>query len=80
MYNYRKKFYMRTDYTVPCSKDKNKSILLSLYATGEYSSHVIIYLHGNASSRLEALSLMKYMPKELSLACFDFMGCGKNKH
>jgi hypothetical protein len=78
MLKYRDKFYMRNEYNVPHSRLENKTISMSLFATGEYSSHVILYLHGNASSRLEALQLIKYMPKDLSLACFDFMGCGEN--
>ena len=39
---------------------------------------MILYLHGNASSRLEGTSLIKYIPDNVSLACFDFMGCGIN--
>lgn len=38
---------------------------------------VVVYLHGNASSRLEAGSLVaKLMERKISLFCFDWAGCG----
>jgi hypothetical protein len=40
---------------------------------------IILYLHGNSSSRLEATGILKYLPYKFSLACFDFIGCGQNK-
>ena len=36
-------------------------------------------MHGNSSCRLEGLSLIKHIPDNVSLATFDFMGCGKNE-
>lgn len=36
-------------------------------------------MHGNSSCRVESLGLIKHIPKHLSLASFDFMGCGKNQ-
>jgi hypothetical protein len=35
-------------------------------------------MHGNSSCKLEALGLIQYLPDGVSLATFDFMGCGKN--
>lgn len=38
---------------------------------------VILYLHGNASSRLESLTLLEYLlPHDVAVACMDFQGCG----
>jgi len=38
---------------------------------------VVIYLHGNASSRLEAGGLVaKLLERNISLFCFDWAGCG----
>lgn len=38
---------------------------------------VVIYCHGNASSRLEAGSLVaKLLERNISLFCFDWAGCG----
>jgi pimeloyl-ACP methyl ester carboxylesterase len=40
----------------------------------------IIYMHGNSSCRLEALSIMPYvMQANMTLFCFDFAGCGKSE-
>lgn len=37
----------------------------------------VIYLHGNSSSRLEALpSIDVLLPANITLFCFDFAGCG----
>lgn len=36
-------------------------------------------MHGNSSCRVEALGLIKHIPERISLASFDFMGCGKNE-
>jgi len=38
---------------------------------------VVVYLHGNSSSRLEAASLVaKLLERNISLFCFDWAGCG----
>lgn len=37
----------------------------------------VIYLHANASSRLEALELVdRLVPQNITVFCFDFPGCG----
>jgi pimeloyl-ACP methyl ester carboxylesterase len=37
----------------------------------------VIYMHGNSSSRLEALESVPYLlPSNITLMCFDFAGCG----
>ena len=41
---------------------------------------VVIYLHGNCSSRLEALHLVwPLLAKEICVCCFDFSGCGMSE-
>ena len=41
------------------------------------SSPVVVYLHGNSSSRLEALqNVTQLLSQGISLFCFDFAGCG----
>lgn len=45
----------------------------------DYNSHrpCLIYLHCNATSRLEALQLLPYLSEaNINLFCFDFSGCG----
>jgi hypothetical protein len=39
---------------------------------------VVLYLHGNSSSKVESYSIREYLPFRYSLASFDFMGCGRN--
>jgi len=37
----------------------------------------VVYMHGNSSSRLEALEAIPYiLPANMTLFCFDFAGCG----
>ena len=38
--------------------------------------YVILYLHGNSSSRFEGYMQLKQLPEGVGLACFDFNGCG----
>lgn len=51
---------------------------VTLYEPGESCGWVILYLHGNSSSRLECTSIMEYLPDRVGLASFDFLGCGNN--
>jgi pimeloyl-ACP methyl ester carboxylesterase len=40
----------------------------------------IIYLHGNCSSRMEALSILQIiLPLNITCFAFDFSGCGKSE-
>ena len=38
--------------------------------------YVVLYLHGNSSSRYEGYLQLSYLPLDVGLACFDFNGCG----
>jgi hypothetical protein len=38
--------------------------------------YVILYLHGNGSSRFEGYLFLNSLPDGVGLACFDFSGCG----
>ena len=41
---------------------------------------VVIYLHGNSSSRLEGLKIAKELfKKKINLFVFDFAGCGQSE-
>lgn len=40
----------------------------------------VIYMHGNSSSRLEALETLSYLlPSNITVFCFDFAGCGNSE-
>jgi hypothetical protein len=38
--------------------------------------YIVLYLHGNGSSRFEGNLFLHSLPDEVGLACFDFNGCG----
>ena len=67
--------YHRTDYVVT---HNNKNIDLVVFDPDFKNNWVILYLHGNSSSKVEAYSIREYLPFKFSLASFDFMGCGTN--
>lgn len=59
-------------------KHNNKVITLTVFEPEHRSDWIILYLHGNSSSRLESTGIIKYLPYRFSLASFDFIGCGQN--
>ena len=48
---------------------------LSVY-NPQNARYIILYLHGNSSSRYEGYSQLNQLPADVGLACFDFAGCG----
>ena len=57
-----------TTYSVPFD--------LTVYSPKEKCRYCILYLHGNSSSRMEGMNMVREIPKDVALACFDFRGCG----
>lgn len=57
---------------------RDKSITLTLFEPEYRNEWVLLYLHGNSSSRLECTGVIKFLPFRFSLASFDFIGCGLN--
>jgi len=77
----RGKIYKRTDIQI-----KNKQGLTLECSHFEPAKRVakelpcVIYLHGNSSSRIEALQAVEVLlPSNITLFCFDFAGCGKSE-
>jgi len=75
------KIYRRTDIQI-----RNKRGLLLECSHFEPIKRVaaqlpcVIYLHGNCSSRVEALQAVEVLlPSNITLFCFDFAGCGKSE-
>jgi pimeloyl-ACP methyl ester carboxylesterase len=56
----------------------DKTLLVTVYEPENRNNWLVLYLHGNSSSRLEATSIIKFLPFRYSLAAFDFIGCGHN--
>lgn len=53
---------------------------LSLYLPKKVPpKYVVLYLHCNSSNRMEGQGMVKYLPHDVGLACFDFNGCGNRK-
>lgn len=79
MVAYKDRSYIREDEQV---MHNGKNIEVTIYHAEEKKRfilpYVILYMHGNSSCRVEALSLIRAIPVGVSLASFDFMGCGKN--
>lgn len=54
-----------------------EGIELTLYLPkNNQPRYVILYLHGNSSSRLEVKLFLNMLPLDVGVACFDFKGCG----
>lgn len=50
------------------------------FKSTQKASPCIVFLHGNSSSRVEALPLLDFiLPQNFSLFCFDFSGSGKSE-
>ena len=68
--NPRRKYQSRFEHTV-----HHIPFPLSLYLP-HHPKYVVLYLHGNSSSRYEGYSHLNHLPNDVALACFDFAGCG----
>ena len=82
-FTYFSKTYHRSDYEILVSKGniiKSSFIELSLQDRDTLTMPVIIYLHGNSSSRIEGLHYMgDIIKRKINLFVFDFAGCGKSE-
>ena len=77
------KNYKRTDLIVPNKRQQKLkcSFWEPFDEEREYEQlPCVIYLHGNSSSRLEALGQIKHLlPLNITVFAFDFSGCGKSE-
>ena len=77
------KFYKRTDFTL--LNTRNQKLQCSFWEPYDEEREYpylpcVIYLHGNSSSRCEAVSELKYLlPFNMTVFAFDFAGCGKSE-
>ena len=75
--------YKRTDLIIPNKRRLN--LICSFWEPfdeeREYDQlPCVIYLHGNSSSRLEAIGQLKHLlPRNITVFAFDFAGCGKSE-
>ena len=77
------KYYKRTDFSI--TNKRGLKLMCSFREPfDEERDYVrlpcVIYLHGNSSSRCEAVSEIKYLlPLNITVFAFDFSGCGKSQ-
>ena len=77
------KYYKRTDFSI--TNKRGLKLMCSFWEPlDEERDYVrlpcVIYLHGNSSSRCEAVSEIKYLlPLNITVFAFDFSGCGKSQ-
>ena len=77
------KYYKRTDFTI--TNKRSLKLMCSFWEPfdeeREYTRlPCVVYLHGNSSSRCEAVSEIKYLlPLNITVFAFDFSGCGKSQ-
>ena len=71
----------RTDLTL--TNPRNQLLHCSLFepcTTNKNKVPCVVYLHGNCSSRVEALDIVpSLLSRHVSVFCFDFAGCGKSE-
>lgn len=72
-YYVRQAAFTKMEYSI---KHDKQDIELTLLSPSTTADKVILYLHGNSSSRMESLHLLEYLPGGFALASFDFLGCG----
>ena len=83
IFTYRGKTYIRHDYTL---LSKRGNLLKCSFLENEidtrssYIMPVVIYLHGNSSSRIEGLkNSPELLKKGINVFMFDFTGCGQSE-
>ena len=82
-FSLREKWYKRTDFTI--TNKRNHKLMCSFWEPFDEEREfprlpVVIYLHGNSSSRCEVIPEIKYLlTKNITVFAFDFSGCGRSE-
>jgi cephalosporin-C deacetylase-like acetyl esterase len=82
-FNIKGKNYKRTDITL--TNQRNQKLFCSFWEPYDEEREYdrlpcVVYLHGNSSSRAEAVPEVKYLlPMNVTLFSFDFAGCGRSE-
>ena len=80
IFEYQNKTYQFKDFTLISSqgyKMKSSFIEPMDFCRPNIEMPVVVYLHGNSSSRIEALNTAEVLLKQnINLFCIDFPGCG----
>lgn len=71
---------IREDFALRNTRGQRLECSLFVPARASKPLPCAVYLHGNASSRLEALVLVpQFLVAGIALCCFDFGGCGRSE-
>ena len=79
----KQKYYKRSDFTL--KNKRNIKLKCSFWEPYDEEREYpllpcVVYLHGNSSSRCEALLVLKYLlPLNITVFAFDFAGCGQSE-
>ena len=82
-FNIKGNNYKRTDFTI--TNNRNLKLMCSYWEPYDEEREFerlpcVVYLHGNSSSRVEAVAEIKYLlPMNVTLLAFDFAACGKSE-
>ncbi len=82
-FNIKGKNYKRTDFTI--QNNRNYKLQCSYWEPYDEEREYdrlpcVVYLHGNSSSRAEAVTEAKILlPMNVTLFAFDFTGCGRSE-
>jgi hypothetical protein len=82
-FNIKGNNYKRTDFTL--LNNRNNKLYCSFWEPYDEERECdrlpcVVYLHGNSSSRAEAVGEAKYLlPMNVCLFAFDFAGCGRSE-
>jgi len=83
IFTYRGKVYIRHDYTLLNKRGyliKVSFLENDIDSRENYIMPVVIYLHGNSSSRIEGLkNAPELLKKGINVCMFDFSGCGQSE-
>jgi pimeloyl-ACP methyl ester carboxylesterase len=73
-------FYRRKDMTLKNRRGLNvEGSYFELRDGGSANNPCLLYLHANGCNRLEGLQYLDFvLSNDMSLMCFDFVGCGKS--
>ena len=77
------KYYKRSDFSL--INKRNMKLMCSFWEPYDEEREFpllpcVVYLHGNSSSRCEALLILKYLlPLNITVFSFDFAGCGHSE-
>jgi hypothetical protein len=60
------------------NKYEEKLKVSLFFSKDQPHENCVLYMHGYGSNRIEGIFLLRHLPKNIALCCFDFSGEGKS--